>query len=256
MRDLTTFIKFVQDQLERAKSVIPKMEKNGELLKEISDGLKNESSQDLSEENSIPAESCEIREIEHQNFDLKLADETTDVELTTAAEPKSLDPEPFPFVIPVATPIQTSLDLSSKLYGGQGGKSFDHGHSHGGIGSLSINYGALVDGIIVIYKDQVTRSFGGHGGSRENIHLRPNEHISSIRVRYSRTIVQCLTFYTNHGRQLGPCGGKGSIFLICDRGARKEELVKAPPGFILKGLKGRAGDFLDAIGFNWGLVNL
>merc|ERR1711982_242326 len=58
-------------------------------------------------------------------------------------------------------------------------------------------------------------------------------------------IVNALSFKTNLGRVLGPCGKtKGYV--------RKEiTTMKAPEGYGLKGIFGREGKYLHAIGFHW-----
>jgi hypothetical protein len=142
-------------------------------------------------------------------------------------------------------------NLTSNCFGGSGGKAFDSGRGRGQIAEISVNAGALVDGITVTYEDHSVCAYGGSGGSSEKLALGGDEFVDKIHIRYSRTIVQCMTFVTTKRRQLGPCGGIGSLFLLCDNGPSEEEVINAPDGCMLVGIKGRAGDLLDSIGFHW-----
>ena len=105
----------------------------------------------------------------------------------------------------------------------------------------------MVDGITVKYKNGEQGPHGGTGGGPNTFSLEDKEFITEVDVREGG-VIQSLTFRTNKGKEYGPFGGKGGIF-------NKEGVMvtaKAPTGYRLIGIKGRAGKYLDAIGFRWG----
>ena len=132
------------------------------------------------------------------------------------------------------------------------------------ISRIEILSGAVVDGIRVTYSyanhaaASTPISHGGYpdgGVCGENcISLGEDEYVVQVKVRYGTKLVQRLTFTTNTGRQLGPCGGEGGYFL--PGGTWGEERLVQPPGIghALVGIHGRAGKYLDAIGFHWAPV--
>lgn len=152
------------------------------------------------------------------------------------------------------TPQTKKLPIkSSQLCGGEGGESFDDGF-HKKIIEIGVNSGAIVDSISLLYFGGQSVLLGGEGGDEMKLTLRGDEYVVEINVRYSK-VVQCLTFKTNLGRVLGPCGGKGGLLLPGGMGG-KEKTISAPgEGYGLKGIKGRKGKYLDAIGFHWGGVS-
>lgn len=142
---------------------------------------------------------------------------------------------------------------SSQMYGGEGGESFDDGF-HKKIIEIGVHSGAIVDSISLLYFGGQSVLHGGGGGGEQKLTLRGDEYVVEINVRFSK-VVQCLTFKTNLGRVLGPCGGKGGLLLPGGMGG-KEKTISAPgEGYGLKGIKGRKGKYLDAIGFHWGSVS-
>ena len=128
---------------------------------------------------------------------------------------------------------------------------------HNRISKINVKSGQVVDSISLVYIDEndVTTavSHGGPGGEDHELTLREDEHVIQIAVRSSNKVVQNLTFRTNLGRVLGPCGGKGGLLSMGFGG--KERYVDCPgDGFGLIGIKGRKGKFLDAIGFHFGMM--
>mmetsp|Transcript_15792 Transcript_15792/g.22564 ORF Transcript_15792/g.22564 Transcript_15792/m.22564 type:complete len:465 (+) Transcript_15792:188-1582(+) len=141
------------------------------------------------------------------------------------------------------------LTTTPRCYGGKGGDiAFDDGHYNIRIVRIAIRAGNVVDGISITYYTGKVVSYGGMGGNEESLTLKQDEWITEVHVRSSKKLVQCLTFITNFQRSLGPCGGKG--FLL-DTSTGVDETVKAPEGTMLIGIKGRAGKYLDCLGFNW-----
>ena len=141
------------------------------------------------------------------------------------------------------------LTATPRCYGGKGGDiAFDDGHYNIRIVRIAIRAGNVVDGISITYYTGKVVSYGGMGGNEESLTLKQDEWITEVHVRSSQKLVQCLTFITNFQRSLGPCGGKG--FLL-DTSTGVDEIVKAPEGTMLIGIKGRAGKYLDCLGFNW-----
>lgn len=142
---------------------------------------------------------------------------------------------------------------SSQLYGGEGGEAFDDGF-HKKVVEIGVNSGAIVDSVYLLYYGGQTVTHGGEGGDEQKLTLRGDEYIVEIIVRYSK-VVQCLTFKTNLGRVLGPCGGKGGLLLPGGLGGQEKTISAPGEGYGLKGIKGRKGKYLDAIGFHWGGVS-
>lgn len=140
-----------------------------------------------------------------------------------------------------------------QCYGGWGGELFDDG-CHERISKINVRSGQVVDSIKIAYDDHetiTTTAHGGKGGEDYELTLRGDEYVIQVMVRASKKIVQSLTFRTNLGRILGPCGAKGGVFTMGWGG--KERQIDCPfEGFGLIGIRGRKGKFLDAIGFHWG----
>lgn len=143
-------------------------------------------------------------------------------------------------------PIKTS-----QLYGGEGGGQFDDGF-HKKIIEISIQQGAVIDSIEMLYYGGQKVKHGGDGGGDEKLTLREDEYVNEVVIKATSKVVCGLTFKTNLGRTLGPCGGDGAV-LISGLSKPTETIVKAPgDGYGLRGIKGRQGKYLDAIGFHWG----
>jgi len=146
--------------------------------------------------------------------------------------------------------FKPALALASTfIYGGNGGKEFDHGN-HSRIVEVIVRSDATVDGITVKYSNGDIISNGGDGVKAKCILLSEGEYINQVEVSVTK-VVHSLTFFTNKGRQLGPCGGKRIFWL-----GKKEKVttVIPPNGYALVGITGRAWKHLDAIGFHWGPV--
>jgi len=139
---------------------------------------------------------------------------------------------------------------TTAFYGGTGGDAFDHGNRNR-IVELAVRAGSVVDGITVKYPNGDVLTHGGEGGDAKSIFLADGEYINQVEVRAGK-VVQCLTFTTNKGRKLGPCGGKGS--LLAGGLAGEVSTVSAPSGCGLVAFKGRAGKYLDSIAFTWGPI--
>jgi len=145
---------------------------------------------------------------------------------------------------------QQPAHTCTALFGNaSGGKEFDHGKRLLLV-EVTVASGAAVDSITVKYGNGDVLKHGGDGGDKKTLFLASGEYINQVVVRAGKT-VQCLTFKTNKGRTLGPCGGKGGLLLgKCG----EETTLNAPDGCALVSLKGRAGDYLDAIAFYWGPI--
>ncbi len=145
---------------------------------------------------------------------------------------------------------------TSPLYGGtSGGTFFDDGHCNLRIMRIAIRSGDVVDSISVTYYTGKVVHYGGYGGTEESITLPPGEWITEVHVCHTRKLVHGLSFTTNLQRSLGSCGGRkqnGGFLLFDGINCNAETaVVKAPEGQMLIGIKGRAGKFLDCIGFHW-----
>jgi len=137
---------------------------------------------------------------------------------------------------------------STTLYGGEGGEPFDDGY-HARIVEFTVRSGKVVDGITVLYNNSNSISHGGEGGDGNTFTFQPDEYIVELTVK-SAKVVTAISFRTNLGRSFAPCKGEGTFFL---GGAGTAEVLYAPgEGYGLRGIKGRAGKYLDAIGLHWG----
>jgi hypothetical protein len=198
------------------------------------------------------------------------AEEEPDAEVS-APPPPDAEPErkPEPVVAAaVAAPVMASAaaampsaddeeDAKSKFsmtknFGGEGGSAFDHMNRRR-ISKISVRAGKFVDGIAITYMNGQRLSNGGDGGEEQSMDLPEGEYVNEVKLREGN-VIQSITFITNKGRKLGPCGsGKGhgiGIFAKEGNGVH----VKAPNNCRLVGICGREGKWLDAIGFRWGPV--
>lgn len=137
--------------------------------------------------------------------------------------------------------------IITKLFGGDG-NSFDHGaHKH--IDQLTVYAdGNTVFGITAQYfQQQVPRKTGPDHGTATTLKFRPGEFITAVKVRATNH-VHSVTFVTNRGTKLGPCGGEKG----------EEHTIPAPEGMVLCGLAGKTGKpplgrtRINAIAFKWG----
>ena len=136
--------------------------------------------------------------------------------------------------------------IVSDAYGGKGGNPFNEiptPRCNSALSKVVIRSGKYIDAIELTYVSNEDGSYstlprlGGNGGheSAFDIDVRGGEKIKSIQVR-SGEFVDHLNFTTNKGRSVAFGGYGGSQFSIaetCD----------------LQGIYGRAGEYLDAIGF-------
>ena len=135
----------------------------------------------------------------------------------------------------------------TRYYGGQGGQEFNHGNNKH-IDEISIFAdGDVVHGLSVTYNNKTTKDGTCEDGAK-SLKLRPNEYITSIKMKLKRISgkrnVTSIAFYTNRGTHIGPCGG--------DEGEEFE--INAPGNMVLCGIMGRAGKRLDALAFRWGSI--
>jgi hypothetical protein len=152
--------------------------------------------------------------------------------------------------------VPGSNGFPSLTYGGTGGGEFDDG-LHTRVCRITVRAGKIVDGISIQYYNGIECSHGGTGGEEHKLFLPRGEFISQVTVRVGR-FLHSISFMTNMNQVFGPFGRKekarlGGI-MFGDIGPSEEFVVTAPSGYMLRGVKGREGKFLDAIGFNWGPV--
>jgi len=136
--------------------------------------------------------------------------------------------------------------MTTRLFGGDG-KSFDQG-AHRHIDQLTVfAKGNTVYGIKANYKFQKPMQAGTSEGDDTTAKFGQDEFIVAVKVRATNH-VHSVTFVSNRGTVLGPCGG--------DKGDEHE--IKAPSGMVLVGLVGATGKplvgrtRLNSIGFKWG----
>lgn len=172
----------------------------------------------------------------------------------TEAAPTQTAPAPAA-TLPVVpnTTASTSTDTikHSATFGGDGGGEFDQS-VHTSVHAMTIyTDGHRINGIKIVYND-VTQMSGNDHGDAHDYKLQDNEHITAVKVRSNRCI-QCLTFSTNKGNTLGPCGGRGWLIGGSDKPG-KEASATAPAGHKLVGIKGRSGKAIDQLVFSWGPI--
>ena len=149
--------------------------------------------------------------------------------------------------------------VASGPYGGGGGTPFDDMEVYRGdadIAELSVYHGKrVVDGITVSYSGSSGNLHGTSPGGSHTVVLKAGEYIVEATVKYGK-FVHSLAFRTNLGRDFGPWGGGDGVHLGLSTSlvslALSEVCVKAPDRYYaLSALYGRAGRYLDAIGFYW-----
>jgi len=139
-------------------------------------------------------------------------------------------------------------------HGGGGGAEFSDRLPDGArICEVFIRHGDYVDGIRISWVTadgtKVDGPYhGGQGGTAHSFTLAPGEEIEVIGGA-AGDIVDWLAFQTSLGHTYGPYGGGG--------GSQFHEIFKSEPSPFahtrvtrpLRGINGRSGDLLDAIGF-------
>ena len=127
------------------------------------------------------------------------------------------------------------MRYATQLYGGEGGSPFNF--QGGTLRAINIRSAKLIDSIQLEFENgEISGYYGGNGGDAYRINLLSDEYIVTINGR-SAAKVDSLTFVTNTGRVFGPYGGTGGDpFQVSN--------------CKLKGIFGRSGTLIDAIGFN------
>lgn len=148
-------------------------------------------------------------------------------------------------------------DLHTRCFGGGGGVPFDDGNQNGRITRISIRCDNTINQLSITYAlGKITRTchHGGVGGPGVKTHvldLHIGEYVTEVHVVCDCSRVLQLLFKTEFGRILGPCGRENCNQ---DGGSAWSELVAAPEGHVLVGVRGMAGTMLDCIGFYWGIA--
>ena len=133
---------------------------------------------------------------------------------------------------------------ATEVYGGQGGDSFSDTQMPDGAREFEavISSGEFMDSIQLVYmlpdgRTQSTPRRGGSGGERRVFRFDSDEYLMGISGRYGNYI-DSLRIHTNK-RTSSIYGGSGG---------NRDYRIDIPPGNHAIGFKGRAGDYLDAIG--------
>lgn len=101
----------------------------------------------------------------------------------------------------------------------------------------------MVHGIMTNYRGKQSKNGNIGRDNSQTFKLRPGECITSVKLTTnSKGVLTSLTFFTNQGAKLGPCGN--------DKGGQL--VVKAPEGAALCGFHGTAQRHINSIGFKWG----
>lgn len=140
----------------------------------------------------------------------------------------------------------------SRVFGGAGGGSFDHGNNRSIRKMTLYSDGHVVKGLEMVYAHG-KKMAGSTDGDAESFEMDAGEFITQVRVR-SNKYVQSLAFKTNKGREFGPVGGKGWNGLLKKDPEGEELKVAAPFKFQLCGFRGTAGACIDSIALRWGPV--
>lgn len=154
-----------------------------------------------------------------------------------------------------------TTEFYGSVNGGVGGDSdFDDGYYNIRVTDITIttHRGGPVRGISIRYYTGRVSAYGGGksktGRSEEtSMKLEKGEHVTEVHVRHNDSSVLSLTFVTNKGARLGPCG------MIPDKDTDtgcwdncRDSIAIAPTGYMLIGIKGQEGHKqLNSIGFNW-----
>lgn len=143
---------------------------------------------------------------------------------------------------------------TQEYFGGIGGESFNDGVNNGRITGIEVRSGNAIDELFITYTSESIEKETSHGGSGGSdiqcLTMYEGEYVTEVHVMYNSKRVMQLVFKTTHRRLFGPCGcnedekGQGTFI---------KDVVKAPPGHVLLGIRGTAGQFLHSIGFHWGL---
>ena len=141
----------------------------------------------------------------------------------------------------------------SKSFGGTGGDAFDHMNNRK-ISQITVWADShVVNAIAVKYVGNAKMAGNNKSGDEQSLTLEKGEYIDSVTVRANQ-FVQCITFKTNKGKTLGPCGGKGWKMIGKDHEGKEETLHAPKGGYMLCGIMGGAGNYLDRIAFRWGPI--
>lgn len=142
----------------------------------------------------------------------------------------------------------------SKAFGGSGGGAFDHKNNRK-VSQITVwANGNCVNSLAVKYVGSLKKAGDNTDGEESVLTLQSGEYVNAVTVR-ANNLVQCLTFKTNKGNTLGPCGGKGWPRARINKDHEgPESTVYAPKGYMLCGIMGGAGVHLDRIAFRWGPV--
>ena len=141
--------------------------------------------------------------------------------------------------------------IVSPSFGGSGGGACDHGCKQPRLEKIVVyDDGHVVRAIDVYYHGKPMMSIGQFtkGASSSTLELGEDEYICFIKVRSNR-YVQELTFGTNRGNTLGPCGGTGWRPILGKDTIGYETLVLGDPSLRLCGFRGTVGRRLDSIAF-------
>lgn len=107
--------------------------------------------------------------------------------------------------------------------------------------AVALRAGAWVDEVALTTADGTVLAHGGRGGTPVSLTLQPDEFITSLRVdrarRNGRTRVFFVAFTTSAGRTVA--GGRPTA---------DSETFRAPPGWQIAGLHGRASGVVDRLG--------
>lgn len=133
----------------------------------------------------------------------------------------------------------------SETWGGSGGTAFNFLSNEAPLAYrpeiLTIRTGDRVDAVSFQYSDGTVLSAGGTGGTQKTMILNSDEYITEVLLyknRYNKDDrIFYIEFKSNQGRTLS--GGKRE-------GAAK--VLKAPEGYYVAGLFGRAGANIDKLG--------
>jgi len=142
----------------------------------------------------------------------------------------------------------------SKLFGNPDvGDAFDD-HNHRRIKNITIWSGSHnVDAIKIKYEAGSGKKHGGDKGKETSVDFGIGEYINKVIVRHASSGIHCLTFESNKGKKIGPCGGKGNMLLGQSSG--EEEEINAPAGMQLSGIKGHANDhMMKGIELRWATI--
>jgi hypothetical protein len=142
--------------------------------------------------------------------------------------------------------VASEIVLHTRTAGGYGGRPFEpaNGDPDNKIIRIEVRSGAEIDGLRVTYESGLVEQWGGTGGTwKEPFEIEWNEELIGMAGRHGARI-DSIRFVTSRGRLSPQYGGRGGTDDF-------EISIQNDPRYRVLGLRGRAQNRIDAIGFSY-----